>query len=334
MNRTIIIAEAGVNHNGDLELAKQLILVAAESGADYVKFQTFDADQLVTKNATLAEYQKKNSAVDKSQYEMIKRLELKREHHDLLIKYASKHKIKFLSSAFDIGGLEFLNSLGLDKFKIPSGEITNYQYLKKAASFGKEIILSTGMATVADIDSAISVLIRFGCARDKITLLQCTTEYPAPMHQVNLLAIRSLREVFGVNVGYSDHTVGIEISIAAVALGATVIEKHFTLNRGMAGPDHKASLEPNELREMILAIRNVEEALGDGVKTVEKCEYKNSLVARKSLVATQKINKGEIFTSSNIGAKRPGTGISPMRYEEALGRIANKNFNVDDLVEF
>lgn len=333
MPKTIVIAEAGVNHNGDLDTAKRLIEVAAKAGADYVKFQTFNAKDLVTVDAIRADYQIRNSQVDESQFQMIQRLELKHEHHKALIDYSNNCGIKFLSTAFDIKSLDFLNTLGVDFLKIPSGEISNYPFLKAVASYRKRIILSTGMSTLADIDNAISVLLKFGASRKDLTLLHCTTEYPAPVDEVNLTVINTLRTAFGVEVGYSDHTMGIAIPISAVALGASVIEKHFTLDRSMEGPDHKASLEPNELALMIDSIRLVERALGDGIKKVTPSELKNINVARKSLVAADIIRKGEPFTSENIAVKRPGLGISPMRYEEIIGRLASKDFNKDDFIE-
>ena len=333
MRKTIIIAEAGVNHNGDLETAKRLIEVAAKAGADYVKFQTFTASELVTENANRAVYQIKNSNIDESQFQMIQRLELKREYHKLLIDYSKICGIKFLSTAFDINSLDFLDSLGVDLFKIPSGEITNYPYLKAVASYRKKIILSTGMSTLADVENAISILLNFGSRREDITILHCTTEYPAPIDEVNLLVMNTLKTSFGVEVGYSDHTMGIVIPISAVSLGASVIEKHFTLDRNMEGPDHKASLEPDELISMIESIRLVEQALGDGIKRVTQSEKRNINIARKSLVANKKINKGDIFTSLNVSIKRPGSGISPMRYDEIIGRIAIKDFDLNDLIE-
>jgi N,N'-diacetyllegionaminate synthase len=333
MRKTIIIAEAGVNHNGDLETAKRLIEVASKAGADYIKFQTFSAEELVAKSARRVDYQIKNSNIDESQFQMIQRLELKREHHQLLIDYANHCGIKFLSTAFDIKSLEFLDSLGVDLFKIPSGEITNYPYLKAVASYKKKIILSTGMSTLADVDNAMAVLLKFGSRREDITILHCTTEYPAPIEEVNLSAINTLKLSFGVDVGYSDHTLGIVVPISAVSLGASIIEKHFTLDRNMDGPDHKASLEPEELISMINSIRLVEKALGDGIKSVTKSELKNINLVRKSLIANTNIKKGDIFTSQNISVKRSGPGISPMRYDEVIGRIAPRDFVIDEAIE-
>lgn len=333
MKKTIIIAEAGVNHNGDLEIAKNLIEVAANAGADYVKFQTFSANELVTQNAMKADYQIKNSNIDETQYEMLRRLELKFEDHQLLIDYSKLCGIKFLSTAFDIKSLDFLDSLDVDLFKIPSGEITNYPFLKAVASYKKKIILSTGMSTLADVENAISVLLKFGSCREDITILHCTTEYPAPIDEVNLLVMNTLKVSFGVDVGYSDHTMGIVIPISAVSLGACVIEKHFTLDKGMEGPDHKASLEPEELILMIKSIRLVEKALGNGIKKVTTSELKNINIARKSLIANSKIKKGEIFTAENISVKRPGLGISPMRYDEVIGKVANRDYDFNELIK-
>ena len=334
MTQTIVIAEAGVNHNGDMALARRLIEVAAEAGADYVKFQTFTAKELVTSEAKQAAYQIKNTGITETQQDMIRRLELKREDHSMLIEHAEKCGIKFLSTGFDIASLDFLNNLGMALFKIPSGEITNLPYLKVVASYKKPIILSTGMSTIGEIEDAIHVLERFGTDRSDITVLHCTTEYPAPISEVNLNVMHTLRKAFGVSVGYSDHTMGIEVPIAAVALGASIIEKHFTLDRTMPGPDHLASLEPEELKQMITSIRNIERALGDGIKRVTVSEQKNIAVARKSLIAACDIKEGEYFTENNLTVKRPGTGISPMRFEEALTKKANRNYLPDEIIEF
>lgn len=333
MNKTLVIAEAGVNHNGDIDTAKKLIDVAAESGADYVKFQTFKAEETLTNYALQADYQIRNTGHEETQIAMIRRLELSKDAHIELIAYAKKCGIKFFSTAFDLPSLAFLNELELDMFKIPSGEITNYPYLCTVAGYGKPIILSTGMSTLGDIESALKVLEDHGTDRANITLLHCTTEYPAPLHEVNLNVLATLRQAFGVAVGYSDHTLGIAIPVAAVALGACIIEKHFTLDRAMSGPDHKASLLPDELKAMVASIRQVELALGDGVKRVTESEAKNLAVARKSLVAKVAIKNGECFTKENIGAKRPGNGLSPMRYEEVLGKKARHDFQPDDFIE-
>lgn len=331
-NRTLVIAEAGVNHNGDIELAKRLIDVAAEAGADIVKFQTFNADRLVTRTAEKADYQIQAIGREKSQYEMLRRLELTPEMHSALIEHCAVRKIGFLSTGFDIESVDLLVSLGQDRFKIPSGEITNLPYLRHIGHFGQAVILSTGMATMDEIEAALAVLEQAGTPRTSITVLHCTTEYPAPMTEVNLHAMQNIRTAFGVAVGYSDHTSGIEVAIAAVALGASVIEKHFTLDRNLPGPDHKASLEPNELKAMIAAIRNIEVALGDGIKRPSQSEIKNKLIARKSLVASRAIKAGELFNAENITAKRPGNGISPMRWDEVIGSRAPRDFLADELI--
>lgn len=332
-NRTLIIAEAGVNHNGDLELAKQLIDAAAEAGADLVKFQTFNADRLVTRTAKKANYQTQATDSQESQYEMLSRLELTPEMHKQLIAHCATLNIRFFSTGFDIESVDLLVSLGQDYFKIPSGEITNLPYLCHIGQISKSVILSTGMATMDEIEAAIDVLEQAGTIRTNMTVLHCTTEYPTPMNEVNLRAMQSIQKTFGVAVGYSDHTSGIEVAIAAVAMGATVIEKHFTTDRNLPGPDHKASLEPSELKAMVTAIRNIEIALGDGIKRVTSSEAKNKLVARKSLVAKCAINLGEVFSVENLTTKRPGTGISPMRWDEVIGRIAARNFSPDELIE-
>lgn len=334
MKRTVIIAEAGVNHNGSLDTAKRLVDVAAEAGVDYVKFQTFRAGNLVSKNASLADYQKKNiGSANGSQYEMLKKLELSDEEHLVLIRYCNEKGIKFLSTAFDNESVGFLASLNLDFWKIPSGEITNFPYLRMISSFGGKVIMSTGMSTNSDIASAISVLTRYGVDRNDITLLHCNTEYPTPMKDVNLRAMVEMRDTFDLPVGYSDHTVGIEVPVAAVALGAEIIEKHFTLDRTMAGPDHAASLLPAELKIMVNSIRNIEAALGKKEKLISESEKKNIAVARKSIVASRHISKGEIFSEDNLCTKRPGSGISPMRWSEVIGMKAKHDFMADEQIE-
>ena len=330
--KTIIIAEAGVNHNGSVDLACQLIEAAADCGADFVKFQTFNADRLATKNAKKAEYQIQNSDPNESHYEMLRSLELSIGAHEKLIAHCAKCKINFLSSPFDIEGIDLLLRLKQSVFKVPSGEINNYPYLRYLGSLKKRIILSTGMSTLGDIEAAINILVGAGASKEDIKILHCTSEYPAPFEDVNLNAIQTIRNAFNVDVGYSDHSVGIEVAIAAVAKGAIIIEKHFTLDRSLPGPDHKASLEPNELEKMISSIRNVELALGDGVKRAMPSELKNLAVARKSIVASRKIKSGDIFTESNIAVKRPGGGISPMRWEEILGKRAPNNFEIDEQI--
>jgi N,N'-diacetyllegionaminate synthase len=329
----LIIAEAGVNHNGDMALARQLIDVAAAAGADMVKFQTFSADRLVTRGANKAEYQNRSTDPAESQHAMIQRLELDRAMHDELIAYSRLKGIAFFSTGFDIESLELLAELGMDRFKVPSGEITNLPYLRHMGSYGKPVILSTGMATLGDIEAALDVLVDSGVPRDAITILHCNTEYPTPMSDVNLRAMVSMRDAFGVSVGYSDHTLGIEVPIAAVALGASVIEKHFTLDRNLPGPDHKASLEPHELAAMVAAIRNIESALGDGIKRPTASELRNKPVARKSLVAARPIKAGETFSAECVSVKRPGTGLSPMQWDSVMGRVARRDFAADELIE-
>ena len=334
MKRTLIIAEAGVNHNGDIAKAKALIDKGAEAGVDYVKFQTFKASNLVTKQAKRAAYQDKNTQDNDSQYEMLKKLELSETVHQELIDYCTKKGVQFLSTGFDFESLEFLAGLGITIAKIPSGEITNLPYLRKVATLFTEVILSTGMATITEIKDAIKVLTDNGVSKDKITVLHCNTEYPTPMEDVNLKAMLHIHRELGVPVGYSDHTLGIEVSIAAVALGATVIEKHFTLDKTLPGPDHKASLEPEELKAMVMAIRSIEKAIGgSGLKEVSKSEAKNKAIARKSIVATKTIKKGDMFSAENLTVKRPGTGISPMQWDEVIGKTAKKDFEEDDLIE-
>ncbi|EIN8284898.1 N,N'-diacetyllegionaminate synthase [Campylobacter coli] len=332
MKKALIIAEAGVNHNGDLNLAKKLIEVAAKSGADFVKFQSFKAELCVSKNAKKAAYQLETTAKDESQLEMIKKLELDFNTHQLLISHAKQCGIAFLSTPFDLESIELLDDLGLEVFKIPSGEITNLPYLKKIAKLNKKIILSTGMSNLGEIEVALEVLCKEGTQRANITLLHCTTEYPAPFDEVNLKAIQTLKNAFKLDVGYSDHTKGIHISLAAIALGASVIEKHFTLDKNMSGPDHKASLEPDELQELCTKIREIESALGDGIKQASKSERKNIGIVRKSLVAKKKIKKGEIFSEENLTTKRPASGISAMRYDEYLGKKASKDYEEDELI--
>ena len=333
MKKTVIIAEAGVNHNGSIELAKKLIDAAAFAGVDYVKFQTFKTENLVTKSAEKAHYQQNNTNNHNSQYTMLKMLELTPEHHFELVEYCANRGIKFFSTAFDLESIDFLASLHLGLWKIPSGEITNYPYLKRIAQYGQPVILSTGMSTMEDIKAAVDILEKHGVGRQQITVLHCNTQYPTPMQDVNLLAMRAIAKEIGVKIGYSDHTLGIEVPIAAVALGATVIEKHFTLDRNMEGPDHKASLEPNELKAMVAAIRNIEKALGTSEKTVSASENENRNVARKSIVAAKYIAKGEKLTEENLTIKRPGNGISPMKWKDVIGKTAIRDFEEDELIE-
>jgi len=329
----LIIAEAGVNHNGDLAIAKQLIDVAADAGANLVKFQTFSADRLVTQHAKKADYQSATTEKNETQHQMLSRLELSKNMHHELIAHSNKRNIGFFSTGFDIESVNFLNSLGINHFKIPSGEITNLPYLNHIGQFGKSVIISTGMSTMSDIEAAINALEQAGTNRSLITVLHCTSEYPTPMEEVNLSAMQSIKAAFGVEVGYSDHTAGIEVSIAAAALGATVIEKHFTIDNNLPGPDHKASLEPDKLKDMVSAIRHIEIALGDGIKRLTLSEARNKVVARKSLVAKKAIKYGDVLSSNNITTKRPGNGISPMRWDEVIGRIAVRDFAVDELIE-
>ena len=330
----LIIAEAGVNHNGSIKMAKQLIDVATEAGADIVKFQTFKAGKLVSKAARQAEYQKANlKNSDDSQYNMLKRLELDEAMHIELIDYCQQKGITFLSTGFDEESVDMLDRLGVPFYKIPSGEITNKPYLQHIARKLKPVVISTGMADLNEIKEALDVLTGEGLDLSMITVLHCNTEYPTPMEDVNLKAMLTIKETFKVKVGYSDHTKGIEVAIAAVAMGAEVIEKHFTLDRNLPGPDHKASLEPDELKAMVSAIRNIELALGDGVKKASKSEIKNITIVRKSIVAIKEIKKGEIFSTQNIASKRPGNGINPMRWDEIIGKKSIKEFKPDDLIE-
>jgi N,N'-diacetyllegionaminate synthase len=330
--KTLIIAEAGVNHNGDMALAKQLIDVAADAGADLVKFQTFNADRQVTQAAAKADYQLQQTDQAETQHAMLRRLELSEAMHHALIAHCATRGIGFFSTGFDIPSLDLLRGLGQKLFKIPSGEITNLPYLRHVGQWGGPLILSTGMATLGDIEAALDVLVRSGTALSAITVLHCTTEYPTPMVDVNLRAMLGIQAALGVAVGYSDHTPGIEVATAAVALGATVIEKHFTLSRNLPGPDHQASLEPAELSAMVRAIRNIEVALGDGVKRISASEAKNRPIARKSLVAARAIKQGERFSPDNVTAKRPGTGLSPMLWDEVMGQVARRDFDPDALI--
>lgn len=333
--KVFIIAEAGVNHNGSLDNATKLIDLAAKSGADAIKFQSFKAKNLVAKNAPKAIYQEKNTPQTESHYEMIKKLEIDEEFHEQLIKHCKKHDIEFLSSPFDIESARFLFELGLRKFKIPSGEITNLPYLKYIGQLKADVILSTGMANLEEIEAALNILVESGTQKDNITILHCNTEYPTPIEDVNLFAMQTIGSKFGVKVGYSDHTLGIEVPLAAVALGACVIEKHFTLDKNLPGPDHKASLEPDELKAMVKAIRNIELAIsGDGLKVPSKSEQKNMGIARKSIHLAQKIKKGEVIKPEDLIMKRPGDGISPMQMELVIGRIALKDMEEDYKLSF
>lgn len=328
---TMIIAEAGVNHNGSLEIAKELVDAAKDSGADCIKFQTYITENIVTNYAMKADYQKAQSNYSDSQLEMLKNLELSFQDFIELKHYCVKKNIEFLSTAFDSESIKFLDTLGARIWKIPSGEITNLPYLVQIAKLKKSVILSTGMSTMDEIKNAIQILKENGTI--DISILHCTTEYPTPYCDVNLNAMNNIKKAFGLDVGYSDHTAGIEVPIAAVALGATIIEKHFTLDRNLEGPDHQASLEPNELKSMVTAIRHIELAMGDGIKQPAISEKKNILIARKSIVAFRNISAGEIFTDENLTVKRPGNGISPMRWLEILGKRAVRNFQKDEMIE-
>lgn len=329
MKPVLIIAEAGVNHNGDIELAKKLIDEAAEAGADIVKFQTFKTENLVSKDAKMAEYQVSNTLKEDSQFNMLKKLELSRSDHDVLIEHCRKRTIKFLSTAFDLESLDVLTDLGIEIFKIPSGEITNYPFIKRIGAKNKKVILSTGMSDLLEIKEAIELLLASGTKLDNITVLHCNTEYPTPMEDVNLLAMNSIKNEFGVNIGYSDHTAGIEVAIAAVALGAKVIEKHFTLDKEMEGPDHKASLNPGELRQMVKSIRNIERAMGSDKKEPSASELKNKVVARKSIHLAMDLRKGHVLSESDLVMKRPGDGISPMKMGEVIGKKIKNDLSAD-----
>jgi N-acetylneuraminate synthase len=335
MNKVIIIAEAGVNHNGDIELAKKLIDVAVEAGVDYVKFQTFKSESLVSKFAKKADYQIENTQdAAESQLQMLQKLELSNSQHFELVQYCKNKNISFFSTAFDLESLCFLKELGLSIVKIPSGEITNLPYLRKAAALFKEVIISTGMSSMLEIEEALDVFLHAGIKKNDITILHCNTEYPTPMSDVNLNAMLAIQKKFGVKVGYSDHTMGIEVPIAAVAIGGTMIEKHFTLDRRLPGPDQLASLEPRELMNMVHSIRNIEKAIGGtGIKEPSESEIKNISIARKSIVAKTSIQKGDRFTEFNITTKRPGLGISPMKWDEVIGKVACQDFVEDELIK-
>ena len=329
---TLIIAEAGVNHNGDIELAKTLIDIAASSGADIVKFQSFDAKNLVTASAAKADYQLANTSTDESQLEMLMRLQLSEKQHQILKNHAESQSIEYLSSAFDIQSLRTLMKLGQKRIKVPSGEITNIPYLRFIAKLNTEIMLSTGMCTLAEIGAAIKILETQGLTRRNIKILHCTSDYPARIDEVNLRAMKTIQEFFGVEVGYSDHTEGIEVSIAAVALGATIIEKHFTIDKNLPGPDHQASLEPSELLMLVESIRNIELAMGSETKSPSAAELRNALAVRKSNVALKPIKRGDFYTEENLTTKRPGVGISPMEWDSIIGLRAPKDFEIDELI--
>lgn len=331
MQKTFIIAEAGVNHNGDIDIAKKMIDAASEAGVDAVKFQTFKAEKIVSMNAQKAEYQLENTNNTESQFEMLKKLEIDKKTHLELIEYCKEKKVMFLSTPFDIESVKMLVELGIGIIKIPSGEITNLPYLREVARQKRKVILSTGMSNMQEVKEAVQVLKENG-AKD-ITVLHCNTQYPTPMEDVNLRAMIRMKDELKLEVGYSDHTQGIEVPIAAVAMGATVIEKHFTLDKTMEGPDHKASLEPDELREMVKAIRNIEKALGNGEKNKTESEVDNLAIVRKSIVAACKIEKGELFTGKNLTVKRPGNGINPMKWDEVIGTESNRTYEIDEMIE-
>ena len=327
-----IIAEAGVNHNGSLDLAKRLVDVAVDAGADAVKFQTFKTENLVSRNAKKADYQKETTDTSESQFDMIKKLELDMDTHQKLIDHCQENNIMFLSTPFDNDSVNLLSDLGLQIFKIPSGEITNLPYLRHIGSLDKQVILSTGMSNIQEVEDALTILVGAGTLKENITVLHANTMYPTPMEDVNLNAMLTMQRELGVAVGYSDHTLGIEVDIAAVAMGASVIEKHFTLDKTMDGPDHQASLEPKELKAMVSAIRNIEKALGGNGKKPSPSEGINIDIVRKSIVATKTIKKGELLSNDNISTKRPGTGLSPMKWDEVIGTVASKNYQSDELI--
>jgi N,N'-diacetyllegionaminate synthase len=327
-----IIAEAGVNHNGSVDLAKKLIDVASISGADAVKFQTFKAENLVSKNAQKSDYQKKTTSIFESQFDMLKKLELDMEIHKELITYCKEKDIMFLSTPFDHESIDLLSGLKMEIFKIPSGEITNLPYLRHIGSLGKRVILSTGMSNIGEVGEALNILTDAGTAKENITVLHANTMYPTPMKDVNLNAMLTMQKEFGVTIGYSDHTLGIEVDIAAVAMGASVIEKHFTLDKTMEGPDHKASLEPKELKAMVDAIRNIENALGSCEKRASPSESDNINIVRKSIIASQMIKKGDLLTNKNITTKRPGSGINPMKWDSVIGTVATRDYDTDELI--
>ena len=334
VRRTYIIAEAGVNHNGDLQTALQMVKVASKMGADAIKFQFFDASRLVTRYAGMAPYQQRNtgSSGNDTQLEMLRRLELGAADHALLLGECKRTGIAFLSSAFDTEGIDVLINMGINTLKIPSGEITNLPYLRKAGARAAKIILSTGMSSIEEVGAALNVLLNAGMNKRNIVLLQCNTEYPTPYRDVNLKAMLTMKRKFGVKIGFSDHTPGIIIPVAAVALGAIVIEKHFTLNRNMEGPDHKASLDPGQFRNMVRAIRNVELAMGSGIKKPSPSELPNIQVARKSIVASCPISVGTVLSEQNLSVKRPGTGLSPMQWDEVIGTRAKRDYEKDEMI--
>ena len=333
MKHVIIIAEAGVNHNGNYELAKQLVVKAKEAGVDYVKFQTAKPELVISQFAEMADYQKTNTGTQESQLEMCKKIHLTFDDYKPLKAYCEEVGVKFMSTPFDMPSIDLLAEIGMDYMKVPSGEITNLPYLRKIAKLGMPVILSTGMSRIGEVENALNILIDGGMKREDIILLHCNTEYPTPYEDVNLKAMLTLRDTFGVRVGYSDHTKGIEVPIAAVAMGAEVIEKHFTLDHNLPGPDHVASLEPDELKSMVIAIRNIEKAIGSGLKVVSNSEEKNIKIARKSIIAARDIKAGEVFTEDNLTVKRPGDGVSPMLWDSVIGTKAIRDFFYDEPIE-
>ena len=332
IKKVLIIAEAGVNHNGSIDLALELVEAAADSGADVVKFQSFSADSIVTNEATLAGYQERNSYKLKTQHALLKQLELSIEDHRLILEHCNRNSIRFMSTGFDFPSLDLLKSLGQETFKVPSGEITNLPLLRRIGSLASEVIISTGLSTIEEIGSAILTLEKCGLAREKIIVLHCTTQYPAPLADLNLLAIRSLQEEFKVRVGYSDHSLGATAAVAAVALGSSVIEKHLTLDKKSNGPDHASSLNPKEFTEMVIQIRELEVALGDGVKRPMPSEEQNRVSVRKSIVASRRIEIGDVFSNENLTTKRPGSGLSPMRWDDFIGRSSERSYDVDEMI--
>ena len=333
MKHVIIIAEAGVNHNGNYELAKQLVVKAKEAGVDYVKFQTAKPELVISQFAEMADYQKTNTGTQESQLEMCKKIHLTFDDYKPLKAYCEEVGVKFMSTPFDMPSIDLLAEIGMDYMKVPSGEITNLPYLRKIAKLGMPVILSTGMSRIGEVEDALNILIDGGMKREDIILLHCNTEYPTPYEDVNLKAMLTLRDTFGVRVGYSDHTKGIEVPIAAVAMGAEVIEKHFTLDHNLPGPDHVASLEPDELKSMVIAIRNIEKAIGSGLKVVSNSEEKNIKIARKSIIAARDIKAGEVFTEDNLTVQRPGDGVSPMLWDSVIGTKAIRDFVYDEPIE-
>jgi len=333
LSKVLIIAEAGVNHNGDMELAKKLVDAAADAGADYVKFQTYKTDALLLETAEKAGYQKKIMGESENQYEMLKKLELCENNHVVLIEHCESRNVKFLSSPFDLDSIDLIAKLNLDFIKVPSGEITNFPYIRKVGGAGKKILLSTGMSNLGEIEAALNLMVDSGADMDQISVMHCNTEYPTPPKDANLRAISTIQNAFNVKVGYSDHTLGVEAAIAAVSMGATVIEKHITLDKNMSGPDHMASMDPEDFKQFVQCIHNVEAMLGGGLKRPSQSEKKNITIARKSIVASKAISKGEPFGEGNLTTKRPGDGVSPMRWNDVVGKVAHREYSVDEKID-